>query len=265
MRPIAIRICEYRLAWPWRSLSGSKMSWETWSTSAPQRSRMSAQRSITASSNSISTISPVMPGAQDRASLFSTSANGFGVVVAHRHQAMAGEDEGDRRGARHVGVGLAHQRRRHVARAVLDIEAAGNLDLLHVLPGRHRDPGQPLHRLVLLGGRLDEVDPDRVLRQRSEIDGDGLLQREVGGNEHRQHGATPEQGYATAPSRTKLDSGKGFDDRRINRRSSIYGDWMAAAWPRFGDRCRFAQKISRNRKTCGKKATAGVPQRGTGI
>ena len=29
LRPIAIRIWEYRLAWPWRSLSGSKMSWET--------------------------------------------------------------------------------------------------------------------------------------------------------------------------------------------------------------------------------------------
>jgi len=25
LRPIAIRIWEYRLAWPWRSLSGSKM------------------------------------------------------------------------------------------------------------------------------------------------------------------------------------------------------------------------------------------------
>jgi hypothetical protein len=40
---------------------------------------MSAQRSITASSNSISTISPEMPGAHERASLFSTSANGFGA------------------------------------------------------------------------------------------------------------------------------------------------------------------------------------------
>src|SRR5882724_9301492 len=133
LRPIWIKICEYCLAWPWRSLSGSKMSCDTWSMSAPQRSRMSAQRSITASINSISTISPV----------------------------IAGEDEGDCCGPGHVGVGLAHQRRRHVARGVFDVEAAGNLDFLHVLPGRHRDAREPLHGVILLRRRLDQIDPDR--------------------------------------------------------------------------------------------------------
>ena len=78
LRPIEIRIWEYLLACPWRSLSGSKMSWLTWSISAPQRSRMSAQRSMTASSSSISTASPVMDGAQERANLASTRANGLG-------------------------------------------------------------------------------------------------------------------------------------------------------------------------------------------
>ena len=37
-------------------------------------------------------------------------------------------------------VRLAHQRRGHVARAILDIEAAGDLDLLHFLTRRHRYP-----------------------------------------------------------------------------------------------------------------------------
>jgi hypothetical protein len=87
----------------------------------------------------------------------------------------------------HVSVGLTHQRRRHVTRTVLDIEAAGDLDLLHVFTGRHRDPGELLDRLVFLGRRLDEVDPDRVFRQRGKIDGDGFFQREVGGDENREH------------------------------------------------------------------------------
>ena len=98
------------------------------------------------------------------------------LVIAHRHQAMAGEDEGHRGGARILGVGRAHQGGRHVARAVLDIEPAGNLDLLHVLPGRHRDPGEPLHGLVLRRRRFYEINPDRVLRQRDEIGGSDLLQ-----------------------------------------------------------------------------------------
>ena len=124
------------------------------------------------------------------------------LVIAHGHQAMAGEDEGHRRGARIFGVRRAHQRRRHVARAVLDIEPAGNLDLLHVLPGRHRDPGQPLHRLVLRRGRFDEIDPDRALRQRGEIGGGDFLQRGFGGDEHRQHGGLRD--WAGGPTQQDL-------------------------------------------------------------
>src|SRR5713101_5892702 len=153
LRPIAIRMSEYRVAWPVRAApSGSKISWLMVSMSPPARSRMSALRSITASSNSISTFSPAMPG----------------------------EHEGYRRGARILGVGGAHQRGRHIARAVLDIEPAGNLDLLHVLAGRHRDPGQPFHRLVLRRGRFHKVDPDRALRQRGEIGLGDFLQRGFG-------------------------------------------------------------------------------------
>ena len=139
-------------AWPGRCArrpAGSKISWLMMSMSPPARSRMSALRSITASSNSISTISPVIPAATGARQLVFHQQERPRLVIAHGHQAMAGEDEGHRRGARIIGVGRAHQRRRHVARAVLDIEPAGNLDFLHVLPGRHRDPGQPLHRLVL--------------------------------------------------------------------------------------------------------------------
>ena len=72
---------------------------------------------------------------------------------------MAGKDEGDRRGLRRLGVRLAHQRRGHVARAVFDIEPAGDLDFLHLLARRHRDAEQLLDQLVFLHGRRDQVDP----------------------------------------------------------------------------------------------------------
>ena len=152
------------------------------------------------------------------------------LVVAHRHQAMAGEDEGHRRGPRIVGVGCAHQRRRHVARAVLDIEPAGDLDLLHVLPGRHRDPGQPLHRLVLRRGRLDQVDPDRTLRQRGEIDGATFFSEESEGTktENMENSGT---GTATITQQDLARFWQALHDRRINRRSTF----VAARWqPRHG-------------------------------
>jgi hypothetical protein len=109
----------------------------------------------------------------------------FRLVIAHGDQAVAGEDKGHRGGARIFGVGRAHQRRRHVTRGILDIETARNLDFLHVLPGRHRDPGQPLHRLVLGRGRFYEIDPDRALRQRGQIVDANLFQGEFGRDEHR--------------------------------------------------------------------------------
>ena len=111
---------------------------------------MSAARSIRASSNSSSTASPAVPRRQPRASLSSTSANGLGLVVAHRHQPVAGQNEGDRREPRRDWCRRRTSARRHVAGAVLDIEAAGDLDLLHVFPCRHLDPGQPFHRAILL-------------------------------------------------------------------------------------------------------------------
>jgi len=61
-----------------RSLSGSKMSCRPGHL-APQRSRMSAQRSITAFEQFHQHHLAGDVGEQERASLFSTSGNGFGV------------------------------------------------------------------------------------------------------------------------------------------------------------------------------------------
>ena len=80
------------------------------------------------------------------------------LVVAHGGEAMAGEDKGDRGGLGR-GVRLAHQRRRHVAGAVLDIEPAGDLDLLHFFARRHRDAEKLLDQIVFLHGRRDQIDP----------------------------------------------------------------------------------------------------------
>ena len=114
-------------------------------------------------------------------------AEGLRQVVAHRHQAVVAQDEGHWRGPGHVGIGVAHQRRGHVARAVLHIEPARNLDLLHVFAGRDGDTREPLHGLILGRARIDEVDPDRVLRYRRKILDDSLLEGELGGNKHRKH------------------------------------------------------------------------------
>ena len=72
------------------------------------------------------------------------------LVIAHGDQPVSGEDEGDRGGLRRIGVGLAHQRGRHVPRAVLDIEPAGDLDFLHLLAGGNRDADVMLDELVFL-------------------------------------------------------------------------------------------------------------------
>ena len=83
------------------------------------------------------------------------------LVVAHRHQAVVAEDEGHRRGSGHVGIGMAHQRRRHVARAVLHVEAARNLDLLHFLARRNRDAEDALDETRLRQRRRQEIEPRR--------------------------------------------------------------------------------------------------------
>ncbi len=87
-------------------------------------------------------------------------------VIAHRAQAVARQDEGDRGGFRRRRIRLTHQRRGHVARAVLDIKPAGDLDLLHFLARGHRDPEQGFDHLVFLQGRRDQIDPHRRRRRR---------------------------------------------------------------------------------------------------
>ena len=104
-------------------------------------------------------------GGQLRQSLLPTITNGLRIVVAHRDQPVAGQDEGDGRGLRRVGVRLAHHGRGHVPRAVLDIETAGDLDLLHLFAGRHRDAEMALDQLVFRDRGGYEVEPDSVFRK----------------------------------------------------------------------------------------------------
>ena len=55
--------------------------------------------------------------------------------------------------------GMAHQRRRHEPRAILHIEPAGDLDLLHFLAGRQRDAEGAFDQFVLCGGRRIKIEP----------------------------------------------------------------------------------------------------------
>ena len=84
------------------------------------------------------------------------------LVVAHRDQPVSGEDESDRGRFRRLGVGLTHQRCGHVARPILHIETTGDLDLLHLLAGRHGDADLLLHELVFLQIGIDQVEPHRA-------------------------------------------------------------------------------------------------------
>ena len=211
----------------------------------------------------------------------STSGKRLWLVVAHRHQAVAGQDEGDRRGAGHVGVGLAHQRRRHVAGAVLDIEAAGNLDFLHVLPGRHRDPGQPLHRAVLLRRRVHRS-IQTALSGNAARSAAGTSSGRIRRERTPRTWGTPEQSGTLVLTRLRRDRycspgtlpsqrdltrfWQALDDRRINRRSIICGGEMASARLRFGRRRDpMPGKLNRNRNICDRKDTAGTSQRETGV
>ena len=139
-------------------------SCDTWSTSTPMRSRMIGG----AVDHGIEQIHQHgFAGDCGRAAsreLVVDHRERARLVVAHGDQPVAGENEGDRRGLRRRRVGLAHQRRGHVARAILDVEPAGDLDLLHFLARRHGDAEPALDQLVFAGRRVDEIEPDRVLR-----------------------------------------------------------------------------------------------------
>ena len=112
------------------------------------------------------------------------------IVVAHRHQAMGGKNEGDRRGLRRRGIRLAHQRRGHVAAAVLDIEAAGDLDFLHLFARGHRDAEHGFDQSVFLHGRRDQIDPHRRLRRRLPGLDRNSLKRSATRNVDREHHVT---------------------------------------------------------------------------
>ena len=85
------------------------------------------------------------------------------------------------------GVGLAHHGRGHVPRAVLDIETAGDLDLLHLLARRHRDAEMALEQLVFGDRGTDEVEPDAVFGKPAGGRDLGALKTSALGHIDREH------------------------------------------------------------------------------
>jgi hypothetical protein len=63
-------------------------------------------------------------------------------------------------------------RRGHVEHAVLFVETVRRLDLAHLLAGRDVDAERALDELLFLRLRFEQIDPDRVRRQR--VAGPGL-------------------------------------------------------------------------------------------
>ena len=102
---------------------------------------------------------------------------GLRLVVAHRDQPVTRQNERNRGGFRALGIRLAHQRRGHVARAVFDVEPAGDLDLQHLFTGRNRDAECALDQLVFRERRGDEINPDRAFGKFGAVIDRHLLKR----------------------------------------------------------------------------------------
>src|SRR6516162_10755406 len=86
------------------------------------------------------------------------------VVIAHGYKTMTRENKSYRSSLRSRGVRLTHERGRHVSRAILYVESARDLDLLHLFAGRNGDADQLFNRPVLLHARCDHIDPHRIFR-----------------------------------------------------------------------------------------------------
>ena len=133
------------------------------STSAPIRSSTSAMRSMIAS------ISPRTPAAAscNRCLACRTGeelAEGAEIVVAKRRDAVAGDDDGERRDERPGDIDAGEQADGHVDRAVLGVEAARELDLLRLLAGQQAGAEKGFGGAILLGARLEHVHPGGPLR-----------------------------------------------------------------------------------------------------
>ncbi len=92
---------------------------------------------------------------------------GLGLGVAHGHQAVAGEDEGDRRRLRDRLVDVVGDRCGHEISAALRIEAVRGLDLPHFGARRDIDAECFLDEAVLLLRGLQKVEPHAVPRDGS--------------------------------------------------------------------------------------------------
>jgi hypothetical protein len=88
------------------------------------------------------------------------------VGVAVGDERVARQDEGDLTALGPVGVDPGDDGGRHVEHARLLVEAVRGLDLAHLLAGRHIDAELRFDALLFVGGGLEQIDPERVGRQR---------------------------------------------------------------------------------------------------
>jgi hypothetical protein len=104
------------------------------------------------------------------------------LLVAHGHEPVAAQDEGDAGEPRLLGVAdLREHAPGHVAGTVLDIEQLRGLDVLHLLAGGDLDPREGLDLELFLAARSDQVEPDRVVGDRVlKVDDPALEQRGSG-------------------------------------------------------------------------------------
>ena len=82
-----------------------------------------------------------------------------GLAIAHRHQNLTLDDEGDGVDLRLVAIGPADDRGGHEDGVALGVEAARGLDLGKLLAHRDVDPERRLDGCLLARGWPQEIDP----------------------------------------------------------------------------------------------------------
>ena len=143
-----------------------KIANDTPSSSVCTRSSRSAIRSTNASSRPANSVADDVHAAGERSTNCMKRCTGRRVDVAVGDHPPVGEDERDRAALRALAVELAADRRRHVDGAAFLVEAVRGLDLLHLVARGHVDGEQRLDGALFLGGRLEQVGPEELVRKR---------------------------------------------------------------------------------------------------
>ncbi len=144
---------------------GRKMTWDASSRSLPLASSRSAMWSTSSSRRRTKANAGSNDLADRPVASLATVSNNCDGVETHRQQNMFCQHKAGRRGKPRFASGREDQRRRHIERAVLDLQPACRFDLAELVPRRYAQAECLFDGRSLLVAWIDEIDPG-ALRQR---------------------------------------------------------------------------------------------------